>query len=202
MEAITELDDLRERYGEPGWRAVKKEVDHLDKHCRAFIEIAPFMVIGSAGADGRGDVSPRGDAPGFVHVIDDHTLAIPDRVGNNRTDTLSNIIENADVGLLFMVPGMNETVRVNGKARVVTDPDLLETLIAQGKPPRSAIVVKVDSAYYQCAKALMRSKLWTDDYKIDRKSFPSLGQIIADQADADPAETEAGIQQSMKDRLY
>ncbi len=195
--------DLRALYGEPGKLAVGKELRHLDKHCVAFIGLSPFLMIGSTGADGLGDVSPRGDAPGFVRVLDANTLAIPDRMGNNRTDTLSNIVANPEIGLLFMVPGMNETLRVNGTARLVVEPALLESMIAQNKLPRSAIVVTVREAYLQCAKALIRSKLWTGDHAIDRKTFPTLGQIIADQMGGiDVTETEAAIQESVKTRLY
>jgi PPOX class probable FMN-dependent enzyme len=201
---ITDQDTLRERYGTPSELAVKKQLDHLDTHCRAFIALSPFVVIGTQGADGLGDVSPRGDAPGFVQVLDDRTLAIPDRLGNNRTDTLSNIIDNAGIGLLFMVPGMNETLRVNGRARIVTDEALLAGMEAQRRVPRSALVVEVAEAYLQCAKALVRSKLWDDDHKIERRSFPTLGKIIADQAGGgvDAEKAEEKIQESMRTRLY
>ena len=201
---ITEKADLRARYGERSERAVLKQLDHLDQHCRAFIALSPFLVIGTMGADGLGDVSPRGDAPGFVSVGDERTLVIPDRRGNNRTDTLLNLIDNTGVGLLFLVPGMNETLRVNGTARIVTDEGVLESLVAQGKPPRSALVVEVKEAYLQCAKALIRSRLWADDYRIKRKSFPSLGQIITDQigvgGDGEAADRE--VQDAYRAKLY
>jgi hypothetical protein len=133
------------------------------------------------GGDGLGDVSPRGDAPGFVLVEDENTIFIPDRLGNNRTDTLSNIIDNKGLGILFLVPGMNETLRVNRLGTIILDEEVLEGLSAQGKAPRSALKIEVKEAYLQCAKALIRSKLWEDNYKIERKSFPSLGEIITDQ---------------------
>jgi PPOX class probable FMN-dependent enzyme len=203
-EVITEKADLRARYGERSERAVLKQLDHLDQHCRAFVALSPFLVIGTMGADGLGDVSPRGDAPGFVSVGDERTLVIPDRRGNNRTDTLLNLIDNTGVGLLFMVPGMNETLRVNGTARIVTDEGVLESLVAQGKPPRSALVVEVKEAYLQCAKALIRSRLWADDYRIERKSFPSLGQIITDQigAGGDGEAADREVQDAYRAKLY
>ena len=204
QEVITEKTDLKARYGAPSERAVLKQIDFLDKHCRAFIELSPFLVIGTMGADGLGDVSPRGDGPGFVVVADARTLVIPDRPGNNRTDTLGNLLDNAGVGLLFLVPGMNETLRVNGTARIVTGHAVLETLLAHGKPPRSALVVEVKEAYLQCAKALIRSKLWADDYRIERTSFPTLGQIITDQigAGGDGEQAERGIQEAYRTKLY
>ena len=128
-------------------RAVLKQLDHIDKHCRAFIELSPFLVIGTMGSDGLGDVSPRGDAPGFVLVKDENTIFIPDSLGNNRTDTLSNIIDNKGLGVLFLVPGMNETLRVNGLGTIILDKEILEGLSAQGKAPRSALKIEVKEAY-------------------------------------------------------
>jgi hypothetical protein len=178
---IINKDDLGSIYGEPSERAVLKQLDHIDKHCRAFIELSPFLVIGTMGGDGLGDVSPRGDAPGFVFVKDKNTIFIPDRLGNNRTDTLSNIIDNKGIGVLFLVPGMNETLRVNGFGTIILDEEILGNLSAQGKPPKSALKIEVKEAYLQCAKALIRSKLWKENYKIERDNFPTLGEIITDQ---------------------
>lgn len=200
---ITNAEDLRDHYGEPSERAVLKQIDHLDKHCQAFIELSPFLVIGTQGADGLGDVSPKGDAPGFVLVKDEHTLVIPDRPGNNRTDTLLNLLDNPGVGLIFLVPGMNETLRVNGTARIVTDADVLAEMLVNERAPRSALVVDVKEAYLHCAKALIRSKLWADDHKIERKSFPTLGQIITDQiGSGDAAEADKGIEDAYRTKLY
>ena len=204
MDVITDKTSLGDLYGQPSERAMLKQLDYIDSHCAAFIKLSPFLIIGTMGKDGLGDVSPRGDAPGFVMVKDERTLLLPDRLGNNRTDTLSNIIENKGVGLLFLVPGMNETLRINGFAKITIDAAVLEKLAAQGKPPRSALQVDVREVYLQCAKALIRSKLWHDDYKIERKSFPSLGQIIADQIgrseDGDAA--DRSIQEGYRDKLY
>ena len=204
MQGIVDKKNLGQLYGEPSERAVLKQLDHLDKHCQAFIEISPFLVIGTMGSDGLGDVSPRGDAPGFVKVKDEKTIYLPDRLGNNRTDTLSNVLENSGVGLLFLVPGMNETLRVNGSAKITTDENILEGLSAEGKAPRSALEIKVEEAYLQCAKALIRSKLWEEDYKIERKSFPSLGKIISDQIGRgdDENKAERSIQKGYRTKLY
>ncbi|MDG2284228.1 MAG: pyridoxamine 5'-phosphate oxidase family protein [Alphaproteobacteria bacterium] len=200
---ITSPEDLRERYGEPSELAVLKQLDHIDKHCRAFIAISPFLVIGTMGADGLGDVSPKGDAPGFVLVSDEKTLVIPDRPGNNRTDTLLNLLDNPGVGLIFLVPGMNETLRVNGTARIVTDSAVLEAMLVNDRPPRSAIVVDVKEAYLHCAKALIRSKLWSDEHRIERQSFPTLGQIITDQAGrGDVKKAEERIDEGYRTKLY
>ena len=173
--------ELREFYGEPSQRAKYKQLDKLDVHCRNFIAHSPFLVLSSAGADGSADASPKGDAPGFVVVLDDQTLLIPDRLGNNRVDSFQNIMENPHVGLLFFVPGMNETLRVNGRASLTTDPALLEPLAVQGKAPKAGLLVKVDEAFLHCAKALIRSNLWAPATQIDRKSFPSMGKMLADQ---------------------
>ena len=156
------------------------------------------------GSDGLGDVSPRGDAPGFVKVKDEKTIYLPDRLGNNRTDTLSNVLENSGVGLLFLVPGMNETLRVNGNAKITTDKNILESLSVEGKAPRSALEIIIEEAYLQCAKALIRSKLWEEDYKIERKSFPSLGKIISDQIGRgdDENRAERSIQKGYRTKLY
>ena len=203
VQEITTSRDLRERYGAPSELAVLKQLDHIDKHCRAFIALSPFLVIGTMGADGLGDVSPKGDAPGFVLVSDEHTLVIPDRPGNNRTDSLLNLLDNPGVGLLFMVPGMNETLRVNGTARIVTDVAVLEAMLVNERAPRSALVVDVKEAYLHCAKALMRSKLWGDEHKIERKSFPTLGRIITDQAGrGDIRDADRKIEEGYRTKLY
>ena len=181
MARITSLAALRERYGAPHERAVLKETDRLHRHHVRFVELSPFFAISSIGPDGRGDVSPRGEKPGFVHVLDDVTLAIPDRPGNNRIDTLGNIIGNPNVGLMFMVPGVNEILRVNGEAELRDDADLMARFVVNGKPPRLVIVVKVAQAYLHCAKALMRSALWDERAKNPRSVLPSMGEMLRDQ---------------------
>ncbi|MEQ8588040.1 MAG: pyridoxamine 5'-phosphate oxidase family protein [Thalassobaculaceae bacterium] len=196
---------LREIYGTPGDLAARKQLDHLDKHARRFIELSPFLVISTQGADGLGDVSPKGDAPGFVAVLDDRTILIPDRPGNNRIDTLGNLTENPGVGILFMIPGVNETLRINGRARVIADTALLTQFAVRDRLPKTGILVEVEEMYLHCAKALVRSKLWTDDYRVERKVLPSLGQMIADQVEGvevDVAEADRRIADSEKNRLY
>src|SRR6266436_164884 len=156
MDMIDDVEQLRAAYGAPSERAVKKQLNRLDKHCRDFIARSPFVVIASADPSGRCDASPKGDAPGFVHVIDDATLLIPDRLGNNRVDTLGNLVERPGVGVIFFVPGINETLRVNGRARITTDPELLEPLAVSGKTPRSGILISAEEVYFHCGKALIR----------------------------------------------
>jgi len=201
---VASEDELRSLYGTPSKLAVAKQIDRLDVHARRFIELSPFLVISSHGADGLGDVSPKGDAPGFVQVLDDRTLLIPDRPGNNRLDTLSNVTVNDGVGLLFMVPGVCETLRVNGRARIVTDDDLLTPTAVRGRLPTAGILVAVAEVYLHCAKALVRSKLWDDDHRVERRTLPSLARIISDQVGGgfDVADAEARIEDSLKNKLY
>jgi PPOX class probable FMN-dependent enzyme len=182
--------ELRDYIGQPMDLAVAKAIDHLDKYCRAFIARSPFVCIGTAAANGRGDVSPRGDAPGFVQVLDPHTLFIPDRPGNNRMDTMINIVENPHVGLLFLVPGFEDLLRVNGRATIVRDDSLLERAAVKGKTPKVGIRVAVDEAYLHCAKAIKRSRLWDPASRHERSELPSLGRMILEQTappDAPPA---------------
>jgi PPOX class probable FMN-dependent enzyme len=202
-ETIDSKSVLRARYGAPSERAVKKQLARLDRHCRDFIALSPFLVIATAGDDGLADASPRGDAPGFVAVLDDTTLLIPDRLGNNRVDSLGNLVENPAIGLLFFVPGINETLRVNGRARITTDAALLAPLAAQGKAPRSGIIVEIKEAYLQCAKALIRSNLWDPASRIERGAFPSLGKILVDQiGEGEVAASEKSIEEAYRTKLY
>ena len=173
--------ELREILGYPTERAVQKQLSALDTHCRAFIAHSPFLVLSTANARGGCDASPKGDRPGFVLVLDEHTLAIPDRPGNRRADSLLNILDNPHIGLLFLIPGMGETLRVNGSASIVRDPTLLERLAVDGKRPQLAIVVKVEECFLHCAKALIRSRLWDPERFMPRCEMPSLAQMIQDQ---------------------
>lgn len=172
---------LRELLGTAEGLAVKKALSHVDKYCRQFIALSPFLTIGTQGAGGRADVSPRGDAPGFAQVLDDHTIAIPERPGNNRLDTLTNILANPNVGLFFVIPGFEDSLRINGTATLSRDPQLLARMAVNGRAARMAIVVKVEEAFLHCAKAFKRSKLWDPATQVDRKVMPSLGRIILDQ---------------------
>ena len=179
-DVITDEAELREIFGWPSERAVNKQIDRLDKHCRAIIEKSPFLLLGTSDKTGRCDVSPKGDYPGFVRVLDDTTIAIPDLPGNNRLDTLLNILNNPQVGLIFMIPGMNETLRINGKVRLVRDAELLESMAYKGKLPKLAIVVDVQEVFTHCPKAFLRSKLWSEEYRIERSELPSFAQILKD----------------------
>jgi uncharacterized protein len=203
VDTIESPQQLREIYGEPMERAVKKQLTRLDRHCRNFIAMSPFLVIASSDPSGRCDASPKGDAPGFVRVIDDTTLLIPDRLGNNRVDTLGNLLARPGVGLIFFVPGINETLRINGPATVTNDPALLEPLAVNGKVPRSGILVAAEEIYFHCGKALIRSDLWNSDKHVGRGEWPSLGRIIAEQVGGmDPDEAERQTAESYRTRLY
>lgn len=181
MDFITTREALRRIYRQPGGRAVQKELRVLDGHSRAFIARSPFVLIGSQDDAGHADVTPKGDRPGFVAVLDDDTLAIPDRPGNNRLDTWENFLVNPAVGLLFLIPGMNETLRVNGTARITADEALRDRLAVEGRPPVTVLVVTVAACYMHCAKAFMRSELWKPETWPDRAAMPTLGQILSDQ---------------------
>ena len=203
MDIIEDPERQREVYGAPSERSLKKQQSRFDKHCRAFIARSPFLVIASSDPSGRCDASPKGDAPGFVEVFDDETLLIPDRLGNNRIDTIGNLLERPGVGLIFFVPGLNETLRVNGRARITTDPALLEPLAVNRKVPRSGILVSADEIYFHCGKALIRSDLWNPEKQLRRSEFPSLGHILADQIGGiTVGESERLTAESYKTRLY
>jgi PPOX class probable FMN-dependent enzyme len=198
---VTSEPELRALYGFPGERAVAKEHPTLDEHCRAFIALAPFLVMGTAGADGRCDVSPKGDIPGFVHVLDDRHLAIPDRIGNNRLDGLRNIVENAHVGLLFFIPGREDTLRVNGRARIVQDELLLDTLAVAGKRPVTALVVEVEQCFLHCARAFKRAGLWQPERWPDAAAVPSMQRMIWDLLPVKPFETVEQYERDSQERL-
>jgi PPOX class probable FMN-dependent enzyme len=176
--AITTLEQLRELYPPPKERSVRKELDHLDEHCRDFVALSPFLLVASANAAGACDVSPKGGPPGFVRVLDDHRLAIPDATGNRRLDGLQNMIENPHVGLVFLIPGLGETLRVNGTVELTRDPALLAGLETAGKPPALALVVSAEQVYLHCAKCVIRSKLWKPESWPE--SLPSAAEILND----------------------
>ncbi len=170
------MTDLRAVYRDPSGRAANKTIDHLDVHCRRFVALSPFVVLATSSADGRHDSSPRGGDPGFVRVLDERTLWLPDATGNNRLDSLSNVTETGRVGLLFLIPGVNETLRVNGAARVRTDLEAVDAF--QDKRTRSILEVDVEEAFLHCAKALMRSKLWGSEHRQDRSVLASTSEIL------------------------
>ncbi|HMN87606.1 MAG TPA: pyridoxamine 5'-phosphate oxidase family protein [Bauldia sp.] len=170
--------------------AAQKCQSRLDRHAREFIRRSPFLCIGTQGRDGTADVSPRGDPPGFVRILDSRTLAIPDRPGNNRLDSLANIVANPSVGLLFVIPGFDDTLRVAGEARLVTDPAILGSLAVADKVPKLAILVGVREVFMHCAKAFRRSQLWNPALFQDRKEMPSLSKIILDQTTGAPEDED------------
>ncbi len=203
MTKISSQDDLRRLYKLPRGRPVDKQLDHIDPHDRRFIELSPFVVIASSDNQGRADTSPRGEAPCFVHVIDDHTLAIPDRPGNNRLDTMENLLENPEVGLIFLIPGVNEALRVNGSAEIRDDEELRARFEVNGKRPVTVIIVRVRETFLHCAKALMRARLWEDDAKHAERPIPTMGEMIRDQIDStEPPESDEDMTRRYRKVLY
>lgn len=196
--------DLRSIYKQPGGGAVGKDIGQIDTHFANFIALSPFLCIGTVGENGLCDVSPRGGEPGFVAVLDGRTLAMPDRPGNNRLDSIGNITRTAGVGLLFFVPGFEDTLRVNGVARVTTDDALMQRFLQDGKPPRSVIVIEVKEAYLHCVKAIKRAGLWTAAAQVDRGTFPTAGEIYRDQLKLEvPAEAiNASLDKDARENLY
>lgn len=202
--AIDSVAKLRAVYRPPRARSGLKVLDHLDVHCRNFLALSPLCVIGSSRADGRADASPRGDLPGsLAHVLDDKTLLLPDRPGNRQLDTLTNLVERPYVGLVFFVPGLNETLRINGRVEIVTDQEHLTPLAVRGRLPILALKVTVEEAYLHCAKALIRARVWEPEARVERSRFPTYGQVLADQiAGADAAEIDADSAKSARTDLY
>ena len=175
---IADVAALEALYGQPAETSLRKEVDHIHPMYRKMIEVSPFAVLATSGPDGL-DVSPRGDAPGFVVVQDEHTLLLPDRRGNNRIDSLRNVLADPRVSLIFLIPGVGETLRVNGRATISVAPDLLQRFVVNGKAPATVLVVKVDTVFFQCSKALVRSRLWDAAAQVDRRSLPSTGTMLS-----------------------
>lgn len=202
MARIADQDALRRIYGLPSGRSLDKQLSWLDAHCRNFIALSPFVLIATAGASGATDVSPRGDAPGFVATTPSELL-IPDRPGNNRLDSLTNILETGRVGLLFLIPGVDETLRVNGRAAIHDDMDLLARFAVGGKAPRTVLRVEVEEVYLHCAKAFMRSRLWDAQMQVERDVLPTMGEMLRDQIASEPqaaAIPEAESQEAMVER--
>lgn len=195
--------DLRTHFGPLSPLAEKKVLNHLDSFCRDFIALSPFLVVASSDGKGNANASPRGDQPGFVAVLDKKTLLIPDRRGNNRVDTFNNILVSPGIGLIFLVPGINETLRVNGRAEISQEPELLTPLTVQNVTPNIGLKVHVEEAYFHCGKALMRSKLWNPATQVERQCFPTLGRIIAEQTAAIEVEAaEKAMEEAYRTRLY
>jgi uncharacterized protein len=181
--AVESIEQLRAIISTPAPDAParRKDIQSIDHHCRAFIEKSPFLLLSTASSSGRCDVSPRGDGPGFVKVLDDHTVVVPDRPGNRRLDSFENIIDNRHAGLIFMVPNVDETLRINGRAWLTNDPDLMEQMAMQGKVPQLGVVVEAQEVFFHCARAFKRAKLWNTESWIERSELPTLGQILHDQ---------------------
>jgi len=200
---ITTVDQLEILYGRPAGNALIKEIDHISDHYRAFIEKAPFVVVATCGPEGL-DCSPRGDPAGFVRVPDQKTVLIPDRRGNNRLDTLKNIIRDPRISLLFLIPGVGETLRINGRAEILTEPALCASFAMNGKIPTSILSVTADRVYFQCPKALARSGLWRSETQIARKELPTTGEILATLSDGavDAVEHDRAYPARMKETIY
>jgi PPOX class probable FMN-dependent enzyme len=202
-QAITSLDQLTALYDPPSERVLRKQRDRLDEHSRAFITASPFLILATCGPGGL-DCSPRGDQPGFVAVEDEKTVLLPDRRGNNRIDSLKNIVENPRVGLIFLVPGVHETFRVNGRARLRIDPELLFRFAVDGKAPKCVVEVTVEEAFVQCARALLRSDLWNPARQVPRDAVPSIGTILAAHTGGlvNAAEYDAEARENFPKTLY
>jgi len=201
---VTDPAEIARIGGEVMPAAVAKVFSRLDRHARHFIELSPFLCLSTGNAAGGMDVSPRGDGPGFVRVLDDRHLLIPERPGNRRHDSMVNLTQRGGIGLLFFVPGINETLRVNGRASVTRDPDLLTASTWKGHTPVLGILVQIDEVFFHCAKALLRARLWQPEAQDGRHAFPRMGEVIRDQMalQDDPASIEAAVQDSYKRELY
>ncbi len=203
MATITSKAQLRELYPPAVERAVKKQMASLDRHARRFIELSPFVTLATTGTDGLGDVTPRGGEPGQVKVENDNAVLLPDWPGNNRLDSLENIIDHPGVGLLFLIPGVKETLRINGRAEIITDDNVRALFETRGKLPRSVIRIAVEEVYLHCAKALMRSHLWDDAARINRTELPTMNQMIKDQTGSTgPLISQEEMEESYKAVLY
>lgn len=203
-EPITDVKTLEEHFDPPLDIAVACMCDRLDQFHRQFIELCPFVCIATADADGRPVLSPKGDAPGFVRIIDDSTLLLPDRPGNNKVESFHNLVQNPGIALLFMVPGVKETLRVVGTAEISTSASLLEASRVDGRPVRTGTLITIEKVYFHCGKAMIRSKLWQDTYQPAPGTLPTFGQIVKAQAKVDASEeaVEGRIQESYRERLY
>ena len=203
MNDIPDHAALRAHMGAISALATRKVLSALDRHCRAFIALSPFLVLASSDAEGRADASPRGDPPGFVQVLNDRTLLLPDRPGNNRVDSFANILGAPGIGLIFFVPGIDETLRVNGTARLLTDQEALAGSAINGRMPRTGLLVAIDEAFFHCAKALRRARLWDPAAQVERSAFPSLGRVIAEQTRMfSVEEAERRTEDSYRTRMY
>jgi uncharacterized protein len=196
--------ELRTIYRQPTSGAVAKDIGHIDQHCQRFIELSPFLCMGTSGPNGIGDVTPRGGEPGFVHVLDKNRLAMPDRPGNNRLDSFSNLLQQPGVGLLFFVPGFGDVLRVNGTARITTNAELMNRFVVDGKLPVSVVVIDVNEAYLHCTKAIIRAGLWNPAAFVDRNSYPTAGQVLRDHLalEMQVSAIDDYVEKDARERLY
>jgi uncharacterized protein len=203
MHRITMLEQLEALYGEPVQAAIAKEIDYISDHYKAFIDKAPFVVVATVGPEGL-DCTPRGDPPGFVRVLDKSTVLLPDRRGNNRVDSLRNLVRDPRISLLFMIPGIGNTLRINGRAEISVDPELCASFAMHGKLPRSVLIVTAERVYFQCPKALVRSRLWSPEAQIARSELPSTGEILAALSEGaiDGEEYDRAYPQRLKETIY
>ena len=203
-DVVSSEQELRALLGHPSELALKKQIAALDEHCRAFIRRSPFLLLATSDASGRCDVSPKGDPPGFVHVLDDTHLVIPDRPGNRRLDGMRNVLANPHVGIIFLVPGRDETLRVNGRAAIIRDAEVLERLTVEGKRPHLALAVEVEECFLHCVKAFRRSKLWRSQTWPDADALASMACMLFDQAKTGEsfAELEKRLDHSARTTLY
>jgi uncharacterized protein len=207
FEVIETIDQLRDLYQAPMDLALKKQQSRLDKYSSQFLSLSAFCILSTSNAAGHMDCSPRGDYPGFIQALDETTVALPDRPGNNRLDSLSNIVENPEMGLLIIIPGFSECLRINGAAKVVTNADVLKRFKYKGKLPKSVIIISIREVYFHCAKAIVRAKLWQAESQIARSTMPGLGALLM--AQIDPSKTKEEVQEienlieeSTKSTLY
>lgn len=200
-----EFEEFRSFIGQPSQRAANKVISFIDQHCRNFISMSPFLTLATSNSEGKCDVSPRGDLPGFVSVLDEHHLFIPERPGNRRMDSAENIITNPNIGLIFFIPGLGETLRINGKAYISRDPELLEMNIVNGQVPLFGILVEVEECFAHCAKAFIRSKLWNPESWLAKENLPSLPQMLVAHSKIPNVTAEQvakELQEGYKRRLY
>jgi uncharacterized protein len=203
MHRITTQDQLDALYGTPVQASLAKEIDYISDHYKAFIDKAPFVVVATVGPEGL-DCTPRGDPPGFVKVRDNKTVLIPDRRGNNRVDSLRNLVRDPRISLLFLIPGIGNTLRINGRAEISTEPELCASFAMRGNAPKSVLVVTAERVYFQCPKALVRSRLWSADAQIERSELPSTGEILQalSQGSIDGAAYDAAYPRRIEETIY
>lgn len=204
-QTVDTIEELEKIQGTPGRLAQHKVIRHVDAHCRQFILHSPFLVMSTTNKKGSCDSSPRGDQPGFVHILDSKHILLPERIGNRRMDSMRNLIENPQIGLLFMIPGIEETLRINGNAKIIKERELLKQLEAKGHVPNVAIIVKVEECYIHCAKAFKRSKLWNPSEWPDTTTLPTPAKMLTDHAkleDFDENRVQSSLIESYTHRLY